>query len=174
MGTPDSMIELEADLAATSDYITDRVTERTDSSTFEELVAMQQAVGAVQRACRDALSLIETEQLRQLESAGSKQVGSRVYARVPKRTTRFDHSKIAQRVREISKREAINKETGVIDTDLLAEKVARHLLDLYTAPATKAKTGVIEKLEIPFKEVASSKQTGHEIKVVELEIEDDG
>ena len=47
MTIPDTMVELVADLDATVAYINDHVTERADSSDFDELVAMEDAVKKV-------------------------------------------------------------------------------------------------------------------------------
>jgi hypothetical protein len=172
MNMPESMVELARDLDDTQAYVRDYVTERTDSSSFEELVAMEHAVTGVKKACEEALSLIRTEQLKQLE-AGSREVGSQLFARVPDGKVRFSHGDIAKRVRDIAKSEAVDRETGEILPDRLGEMVAKMIMDLYVSPSTKAKTTVLDKLDIPYKEVSKFERTGHKIKIVDLEIEDE-
>lgn len=169
---PDSVAELVTDLDDTQAYVADNVTDKADSSSFEELVALQDAVRAVAGACKKALDVIDVEMIQQLE-AGGRQVGSAMYARIPKRKVRFDHDNISKRVLDIAQDGAVEKETGVLDYDAMTHNVAKMLLELYVSPSTTAKTTVLDKYEIPYKEVTETERIGYQVKVLEMDPEDD-
>ena len=161
--------EVVADLGATVDYIKGEVTEQADTFSFEDILIYEEAVRLVQKAASEALAMLNTEKLNQLEKSGSRQIGSKVYARVPKHVDRFDHEAIAKAVRQIAKDEAVNRSTGEVDLGLAVEKAVKIMDDLYVAPSSKAKIGTLDALAIPVREVRTREKKGHEIRVIDLE-----
>lgn len=165
--------EIKADLAATVDYLVDRVAEESDSFDFEELVEVEDAVAAAAKACRDAIGLLKTAQLNQLEASGSRQVGRRVFMRVPKRVERYDHAEISKAIRGLALERALDKATGEINPARVAELAVQMVGSMYVSPSSTAKKTVIDSLGIVRKTVIRRESVGYEIKIEDLDGDDD-
>lgn len=163
---PESMVELVFDLQATVDYIKDRVTEQADSFDFEELVAASDALQAVFTTTCESLGIVKGEQIRQLESARTRVVGTRVFTRIPKRIERFDHDTIRRSVNTL----AVEYSD---DVDAAVKKATGMMGALYVVPSSKAKIGTLDALGIDRREVSSKETTGWDLRVEDLEPADD-
>lgn len=141
--------EVVGDLGALAGFIHDEVTEQSDQVSFEQAVELMDAVKAVERSCREAMSLLESELMRQLEG-GARQVGTRVFARVDKYKDRVDHPTIERAVVQHAVSAATDRETGEIDPRTAAVEAVRGMHDLYLAPATKVKTSKLKNYDVAF------------------------
>lgn len=159
--------ETVAELRATVDYVRD-ITEQSDSMDIEELVAVQDELRRVQKAAGDAVSLCDTELLRQLEG-GVRQIGQRVFARGKNYVSRHDHDAIAERVYEQAVESARDPDSGDVHALAALRTAINMMRRVYLAPATKAKTGVLEKLGVDRGEYESREFKGWQVSVTELD-----
>lgn len=162
--------EICHDLEATVDYLLD-VMDRSDGGEFdfEAAAEIRQRLEAVKKAAADAVAMFDTELLRRLEATPARTVGKTLFKRVPKQKRRHDHAKIAQRLREWARRQAINEETGEINAERAVEEVARAFADLYISRSKEASSSKFGTYGITTADVTSWEDQGHRLEVESLE-----
>lgn len=159
--------EILADLQATVSYINNEVTERADSTPFEEAVALVDELERVKRSVGDAIALLNGELLKQVER-GSRQIGQRVYAAVPDSKTRTDHDKVRVAVITYALDAATDKETGDVSPRVAADRATEYMMDLYVSPSKVATTRGLKRMGVSPRTINHYENTGKKLRIVDL------
>lgn len=162
--------EITADLAATVDYLND-ITERADSTDFDDAAEIQAQLLKVRRATNDAITMLEQQMLSKLEKRKVATAGGRLFKRKRKTVRRDDHEVIARAVRDWAFAEATDKTTGVTNAQLAAERAVHAVRDLYISPSTTAKSTKFDRYGI--EGATSFEDRGWQLEVERLDLPDD-
>jgi hypothetical protein len=157
------------DLAATVDYIRDRLVERADSFDFEDAAALRDAALEVKAAADLAASLLETTIVGQLEAQPVRTVGNRLFKRKRRTAKRFDHEAIAASVGQYAQQAAVDKETGATSVDAAVVAALQAMRELYLSASTQAKTTKFDRYGVDVDEVVSYEDQGWRLEVEQLD-----
>jgi hypothetical protein len=130
------------DIQAASDVLAD-VDEITDSLGIEEAVAYRVRVNELFTQVKQTLGLIDTQLIAVLESP--REINGNLYeVRKSDGAWRPDHTLVD---RIVKKQSLVNTDTGeMLSANGAAEKAMMLMAELYRAPSTMPKIGVLKKL----------------------------
>lgn len=174
-----SIEEILVDLEATVGYVRGEITQQADQVGFEEAVALTERLERVKREVGDAISLLTTRQLTLLEK-GSKQIGTRIYASVPKTTRRTDHAYVTKLVVDHAVAAATDHETGEVNPRQAADAAVLDMQKLFVPPSRNATVGGLKRVGAKIGKAFSDEDQGRKIQIVDLaapqseEDDDDG
>lgn len=163
--------ETLTDLAATVDYIHDRVTEQADRLDFDDAYKMRDWCKAIEAEAKAAAAMIETTMLKHLE-AGVQQRGSRIFKRKRNIVERFRHDLIAADLERWARLNATD-DKGVTSVSKAIAGALDGMRDLYVSPSTKAKIGALDTYGMDRKKVSEREDKGWKLEVEELDARDD-
>lgn len=152
-----------ADIDAACDVINE-VKEHSDQVAFELAAGQRAALIRVRKAAEEAIVMLETELLRQVEQ-NPRKVGGLTYARGPKKVTTWSHEVILDRAWKKALGDAMNSD-GAVDWDLLGQAIRELVTDLYLSPSVKAKTGGLSYIGLKPEQVSSETTKGTALVVV--------
>lgn len=153
-----------ADIDAACDVINE-VKEASDQVAFELAAGQRAALVRVKKAAEEAIAMLETEMLRQVEK-NPRKVGGLTYASGPKKVTTWSHELILDRAWKKALADATNSEDGTVDWDLLGQAMRELVTDLYLSPSVKAKTGGLGYVGLKPEQVSTETTKGSVLVVV--------
>jgi hypothetical protein len=143
--------ETLADLQATVDYVR-ALTEESDALPFELAAEVNDALGRVIAAAREAQSLMTTTMLNRLEDGGPRVFGNERFERVAKYVEDTNHEAVVKAV--------VNSAANHDEPYRAAYAAAKMMEALYLNKSTSAKKGEVDKLSMPRDAVFSKRYTG--------------
>jgi hypothetical protein len=149
--------------------IFDRITEDSDALGIEEAVAVYDALAEAKAKLTVALSLVDTQLRRTLESP--REINGQVYYRRKTGKWRPDHRVV---VDKIVRRAATDKNGELRPAIEAAAEAVKLAYMLFVAPKTMPKTAGLDELGLDKRDVASWESTGYEIVVDDVSGGDDG
>lgn len=161
-----SIEEQLSDLEATVNYIRGEITEQSDDVAFEDAVALVERLQRVKKAVEDAISLLTTRELALLEK-GTRQIGTTVYASVPKTIGRTDH----EYVRDVVAVHAIKSSTdrdGVVSVGAAVSTAIEDMMKLYVSNSRNATKGGLKRIGAKIGRALHEEDQGRKIQVVDL------
>jgi hypothetical protein len=153
-----------ADIDAAADVIA-QVKENSDQVAFELAAGQRAALIRVKKAAEEAIAMLETELLRQVEK-NPRSVGGLTYTRGPKKVTSWSHELILDRAWKKALADSTNQQDGTIDWDHLGQAIRELVTDLYLSPSVKAKTGGLSYVGLKPADVSTETTKGTVLVVV--------
>lgn len=167
--------EIVDELATAANFIVTHVADDLTGRSLEELVELQDSLAELGKRVGDALSLLNTEQVKQLEG-GARIIGDKLYKRVPKYKETHDHGRVHRAIREAAKEFALDRASGEFNLDAAVDKAVVLTFETYSSASTNPKAKALEGFDLARKDVTSKERIGYKTEVINIgeEQDDDG
>lgn len=158
-----------ADIQAAGQVVVD-VQEESDHLGFEEAVIMREALLALKKQVTDAISLVESEMLRQCERA-PKVVDfdgrTLTFINGPDKSVKTDHHRVLTALYQHALQLASDAEDGHVDWVALGHILEGLVIDTYLSPSTSAKAGGLSALGLGRRDVETATTTRRKLVIHE-------
>lgn len=153
------MTPTPADIYAALDVVVD-IGEESDSVDFEEAVYLMDALDALKERTAEVIDLLKMQMLAKLEDGGPRDFGGRLFKAIDDKVKRFDHKEI---LRQAAIQAFMDDNGEIRKTGDAVELLATTMMDLYLAPSSKAKVGVLDRLGIDRDDVIEVERKGRKV-----------
>lgn len=165
--------EATTELATASGFIREQITERADSTDFDDAIELVDGLNRLASTCREAVALLEGQMLGRLEETGARQVDGRVFARVKDYVERFDHEVVMREAIRQGVDAALDRDTGEVNAHEAAEAAVRTMFATYLSDSSKAKVTVLDKLGLDRKTYRTKEFKRWKLAVTSIDSGDD-
>lgn len=158
-----------ADLEAAGMVVVD-VQNESDHLGFDEAVAMREALLVLKKQVLDAISLVESEMLRQCERAPKvveTDTGRLTFINGADRSVKTDHHHVLTTMYRHALALATDEADGHVDWVALGNILEGLVIDTYLAPSSSAKTGGLSALGLGRKDVETATVTRRKLVIHE-------
>jgi hypothetical protein len=131
---------------------------------FGEATEVRRALGRLITAGQNALSMLESDMVRQVEKH-ARTVNGVTYVRTPVKSATGDHSLILSAAYKRALQDA-TREDGTVDWEALGEYVADIVTSLYLSPSSNIKRGGLEFLGLDKSRVTTERIKGYKLGVI--------